>query len=94
MSSADITLPTVFQTAKVLQTIHMGESQARHKSEDVILFPFFFSRIDCGGRNEHETSTDTGTPDPYNKKTETFFHPITILHKQLAYIAHLGLACC
>lgn len=24
MSSADITLPTVFQTAKVLQTIHMG----------------------------------------------------------------------
>lgn len=56
MSSADITLPTAFQTAKVLQTIHMGESQARHKSGDVI-----FSRIDCEGRTVYETSTTTGS---------------------------------
>ncbi len=52
MSSADITLPTVFQTAKVLQTIHMGESRARHKSGDVFFFLLFFQnkhRIDCGG---------------------------------------------
>lgn len=44
-SSADITLPTVFQTAKVLQTIHMGESQARHRSEVVIFFPIFFPEL-------------------------------------------------
>lgn len=60
MSSADITLPTVFQTAKVLQTIHMGESQARHKSGDVI-FSRIKHRIDCEGRTEYETSTTTGS---------------------------------
>lgn len=80
MSSADITLPTVFQTAKVEQTVHMGESQARHKSGDVI-FSYFFSRIkhriDCGGRIEHETSTNTCTRDFRIRKLR-FFHLIMI----------------
>lgn len=79
MSSADITLPTVFQTAKVLQTIHMGESQARQEwgCDFFLLFSRIKHRIECGGRIEHETSTNTGTRDFRIRKLR-FFHLIMI----------------
>ncbi|XDV42713.1 hypothetical protein PO909_011330 [Leuciscus waleckii] len=79
-----------FKQPRFYKQYTWGESQARHKSEDVI-FSRIKHRTDCEGRTEYETSTNhrlTVTTGVWNKKTGSalgFFNLIMIF----AYIMYI-----
>lgn len=70
-----------FKQPRFYKQYTWGESQARHKSEDVI-FSRIKHRTDCEGRTEYETSTNHRlTTGVWNKKTGSalgFFNLIMI----------------